>query len=288
MDKLIKIRKLNQLIWAAATNSYIAGFISGRIYSGPLKHLCVPGLNCYSCPGALFSCPIGGLQAVMGSRPFKFSFYIFGFLTAVGALCGRFICGWLCPFGWIQELLHCVPFAKKITTFRFDKQLRYLKYAIFAIFVVALPLLLTDPYGQGEPFFCKLICPAGTLEAGLPLIALNAALRSVAGLLYAYKVILLAAVLFISIMLYRPFCKYLCPLGAVYSLFNPISLQKLAYKAENCTDCGNCARICGMNVDPRRSRASLECIRCGECQRACPSKALRLGIKNRPEQGGMA
>jgi polyferredoxin len=84
-------------------------------------------------------------------------------------------------------------------------------------------------------------------------------------------------------MIYRPFCKYLCPLGAIYSLFNPISLHRLHYKAENCTDCGNCTHACGMNVDPRRSCASLECIRCGECQRACFFNALRLGIKNRPE-----
>jgi polyferredoxin len=283
LAKLIKIRNLIKMLWAAATNSYLVGFISGRIYGGPLKHLCVPGLNCYSCPGALFSCPIGGLQAVMGSRSYKFSFYIFGFLTAMGALCGRFICGWLCPFGWIQELLNRIPFPKKITAFRFDKQLRYLKYAILAVFVIALPLLLTDPYGQGEPFFCKLICPAGTLEAGLPLVALNAALRSTVGFLYAWKVILLTAVLFISIIIYRPFCKFLCPLGALYSLFNPISFQRLSYKADNCTDCGKCMHICGMNVDPRGSRASLECIRCGECQLACPSKALRLCIKNRPE-----
>jgi len=281
LDKLIKFRKIIQLAWAAATNGYLAGFMTGKIYNGPLKHMCVPGLNCYSCPGALFSCPIGGLQAVMGSRSFKFSFYVFGFLTTVGALCGRFICGWLCPFGWIQELLNRIPFPKKITSFRFDKQLRYLKYAVLAVFVVALPLLLTDPYGQGAPFFCKLICPAGTLEAGLPLAALNAALRPLVGLLYAWKVFILVTILFMSMIIYRPFCKYLCPLGAIYSLFNPISLQKLNYKAENCTDCGNCARICGMNVDPRRPHASLECIRCGDCQRACPVKALRLGIKNR-------
>jgi len=281
LDRLIKFRKIIQLAWAAATNGYLAGFMSGKIYSGPLKHMCVPGLNCYSCPGALFSCPVGGLQAVMGSRAFKFSFYVFGFLTTVGALCGRFICGWLCPFGWIQELLNSIPFPKKITSFRFDKQLRYLKYVILAVFVIALPLLLTDPYGQGAPFFCKLICPAGTLEAGLPLVALNAALRPLVGLLYAWKVIILAAILFISVIIYRPFCKYLCPLGAIYSLFNPISFQKLNFNAESCIDCGKCARVCGMNLDPRRPRASLECIRCGDCQRACPVRALRLGVKHR-------
>ncbi len=98
-----------QALWALLTNSYLIGFAQGKIYRGKLKNLCVPGLNCYSCPGALGSCPIGAMQAVIGSWNFKFAFYVAGFLVFFGALMGRFACGWLCPFGLIQELLHNVP-----------------------------------------------------------------------------------------------------------------------------------------------------------------------------------
>ena len=95
-----------QLGWTALTNGYAAGFAKGTIYKGELKRVCVPGLNCYSCPGALGSCPIGSLQAVLGDRDHWFSFYAVGFLLFIGALLGRFVCGWLCPFGLVQDLLH--------------------------------------------------------------------------------------------------------------------------------------------------------------------------------------
>lgn len=163
--------------WAALTNSHVSGFVTGKIYTGKLKNLCVPGLNCYSCPGATGACPIGSLQAVIGSWNFKFAYYVIGFLIFVGAILGRLVCGFLCPFGLIQDLLHKIPFFKKIRTFRGDKLLRKLKYVIFLVFVILLPLFLTDLMGQGAPYFCKLICPAGTLEGGLPLVLLNKAMR---------------------------------------------------------------------------------------------------------------
>ena len=109
-----------QAAWALLTNGYLAGFLDGKIYQGPWKKLCVPGLNCYSCPGALGSCPIGALQAVLSSRNFQFAYYVVGFLLLIGALLGRFVCGFLCPFGWIQDLLHKIPFPRKCKTFRGD------------------------------------------------------------------------------------------------------------------------------------------------------------------------
>lgn len=115
------LRLIVQACFAALTNGYVRGFVEGKIYSGSLKQLCVPGLNCYSCPGALGACPIGALQAVLGSRGRQFSFYAIGFLVAVGALCGRFVCGWLCPFGLFQELVHKIPFPKKLKKLPGDK-----------------------------------------------------------------------------------------------------------------------------------------------------------------------
>lgn len=149
-------------------------------------------------------CPIGALQAVIGSWKFKAAFYISGILIFIGALVGRFVCGWLCPFGLIQELLHKIPFVKKIGSFRGDRLLRKLKYVILVVFVILLPMFLVDMVGQGAPYFCKLICPAGTLEGGLPLVLLNEGLRSAIGWLYAWKNLILVLTLLACIVIYRP------------------------------------------------------------------------------------
>ena len=267
-----------QILWAFLSNSYLAGFAKGRIYQGKLKNLCVPGLNCYSCPGALGSCPVGAMQAVVGSWNFKLAFYVAGFLMFIGALTGRFVCGWLCPFGLIQDLLHKIPFPKKISTFWGDKLLRKLKYVILLVFVILMPMFVVDLLGQGAPYFCKLICPAGTLEGGLPLVLLNKGMRGAIGWLYAWKNVLLVAILFLSVIIYRPFCKYICPLGAVYSLFQPVSVFRYRVDQELCTHCGACAKTCKMQVDPVKSPNHSECIRCGQCKKVCPTGALDYNV----------
>lgn len=267
-----------QILWAFLSNSYLAGFAKGKIYQGKLKNLCVPGLNCYSCPGALGSCPVGAMQAVVGSWNFKLTFYVAGFLMFTGALTGRFVCGWLCPFGLIQDLLHKIPFPKKIGIFPGDRFLRKLKYVIFLVFVILMPMFIVDLLGQGAPYFCKLICPAGTLEGGLPLVLLNKGMRGAIGWLYAWKNVLLVVILVLSVIIYRPFCKYICPLGAVYSLFQPISVFRYRVDQELCTHCGACAKACKMQVDPVKSPNHPECIRCGQCKKVCPTGALDYNV----------
>lgn len=275
------IRLWVQILFAALTNGYVNGFLQSKIYTGPTKALCVPGLNCYSCPGATGACPIGSLQAVIGSWNFKFAYYVIGFLIFVGALLGRLVCGFLCPFGLIQDLLHKIPFFKKIRTFRGDKLLRKLKYVIFLVFVILLPLFLTDVMGQGAPYFCKLICPAGTLEGGLPLVLLNKGMRSAIGWLYLWKNTILLVTVLLSILIYRPFCKYLCPLGAFYSIFNKVSVFRYRIDKEKCVHCGKCASACQMGVNPVETPNSSECIRCGRCRQACPKDAISCGFCGR-------
>lgn len=277
-----------QALWMMLSNSYLTGFMQGRIYRGSLKNLCMPGMNCYSCPGALGACPIGAMQAVIGNWNFKFAFYVAGFLMFVGALIGRFVCGWLCPFGLIQDLLHKIPFPKKIKTFRGDKLLRKLKYVILVIFVILMPLFLVDLLGQGAPYFCKLICPVGTLEGGLPLAILNGTVRSAVGWLYAWKTVLLGVTIVLSMIIYRPFCKYICPLGGIYSIFNPISVFRYRVDREKCTGCGACARVCDMGCDPVKNANDLECIRCGKCKKCCPAGAIICGFREKKQVAGKA
>lgn len=265
---------LVQLAFTALTNGYAAGFAKGSIYKGPGKFICLPGLNCYSCPGALGSCPIGSLQAVIGSGSYRFSFYIAGFLLLFGALFGRLVCGWLCPFGLVQDLLYKIPFVKKLRRLPGDRWLKYLKYVILAGFVIVLPLTVLDIVGQGQPWFCKYICPSGTLFAGIPLIASNPPLRAALGWLFTWKAAILTALLLLSLLVYRPFCRYLCPLGAIYGLFNPAALYRFRIDKEKCTGCGACQKACKLDIPIHQTPNSPECIRCGDCRRACPHGAI--------------
>lgn len=268
------IRHVVQVAFTLVTNGYMAGFTNGTIYTGASKAVCVPGLNCYSCPGAIGSCPIGALQAVLGSRDFKFTFYIAGFLIFVGALIGKLVCGWLCPFGLLQDAIHKIPFVKKLRKLPGDRWLKYLKYGILVGFVILLPLLVTDIIGQGQPWFCKYICPSGTLMAGIPLVAADPGLQDAAGGLFAWKIGILVVLVFLSIAVYRPFCRYLCPLGAVYGLFNKVSLYRLIVDEEKCTKCGACKKACKLDIPVFEQPNSPECIRCGACKKVCPNGAI--------------
>ena len=282
MVKMIKairnrMRLCVQIIFTAVTNGYLFGFLTGKIYTGPTKAACVPGLNCYSCPGALGSCPIGSLQAVLGSRDYKFSFYVAGFLIFFGSLFGRFICGWLCPFGLIQDLLYKIPFFRKRKNLPGHKVLKWMKYVILVLFVILLPLLVVDVIGQGSPWFCQYICPSGTLTAGIPLVLLNESLRNAVGGLFIWKVSLLVLIVVLALWVYRPFCKYLCPLGALYSFFNPVALYRYQVEESDCIKCGKCRKTCKMDIKVWEQPNSPECVRCGDCVKACPTKAIKRG-----------
>ena len=280
-----KFRLTVQLLWIVITNSFVTGFTQGKIYQGQGKKLCLPGLNCYSCPGALGSCPIGALQAVIGTEH-KIPIYVSGMLIFIGALVGRFVCGWLCPFGLVQDLLHKIPFFKKITVFKADRYLRYLKYVILIVFVILLPLFLLDDYGSGTPWFCKYICPSGMLFGGIPLAALNASIRESAGWLFAYKGVILAVTVLLSVMIYRPFCKYICPLGAIYGLFNKVSVLRIRNNESKCIRCGKCEGVCQMNVSVLSDPDSVECIRCGNCVRSCPAESLSMKFSLKNDKSG--
>lgn len=254
------------------TNIHLPNFFRGGIYQGKGKSVCVPGLNCYSCPAASGACPIGSFQAVVGSSKFGFSYYITGFLILLGVLLGRFICGFLCPFGWLQELLHKIP-SKKLSTKKL-KPLTYLKYIILLLTVVLLPALAVNDVGMGDPFFCKYICPQGVLEGAIPLSLVNEGIRAALGTLFVQKLFILLAVVALSILFYRPFCKWICPLGAFYALLNKISLLEIKMDEQKCVSCGKCAASCKMDVDVRKTPNHAECIRCGKCITACPAEAL--------------
>ena len=273
-----KLRLTVQLLFTIVTNGYLYGFLNGKIYRGSLKYVCVPGLNCYSCPGAVAACPIGALQALLNQRGFHVPFAALGFFFVFGSLLGRFVCGWLCPFGLVQDLLHKLPIFKKRKRLPGHRVLKYGKYAVLILLVCAGSLFLWGGFAK-VPAFCKYLCPSGTLLGALPLMGANEALRGQTGGLFFWKLGVLLAIVLLSIKVYRPFCQYLCPLGAVYGWFNRFSLVRIHWEAEGCTRCGACERACPVALSVQEISRSPECIRCGKCADACPENCLRFSGK---------
>lgn len=279
-------RRWFQSIAALVFNLQIPLFFKGRIYQGPAKGVCVPVLNCYSCPAAMGACPVGalqnsmaGLRANLSMAQYQLGLYVAGFLGVVGSLGGRIPCGWLCPFGWLQELLYKVPFPR----IRIPFFLTYLRYIILFVFVIGLPLLLLDAAGYGQTWFCKWICPAGTLEAGIPLVAANSFLRQLTGWLFTWKMGLLVIFLLWMMASMRPFCRTVCPLGTILGFFNRISFFQMSVDDERCTECGVCSRECPVEITPNRTPNHSQCIRCLHCSNSCTYGAISHSLsKPRP------
>lgn len=269
-------RKWIQALGAVAMNGHLGNFRQGHIATGFGKSVCVPVLNCYSCPGAVGACPIGSLQAVAGSGRLMISQYVLGMMLLFGILGGRIYCGYLCPFGLLQELLYRIPLKKWRVPAGIHRIATKIKYLVLLFPVLLLPAVFQDAFGLCTPYFCAWICPAGTLEAGLPLLATNASLRSALGGMFVWKLILAMVFIFLTIRISRFFCRYLCPLGAFYGLLNPVSWYRLECNSSVCTQCKRCTRVCTMAVDPSETPNSPECIRCQDCVAACPEQALRM------------
>lgn len=275
------VRKLIQTFFTFLTNGYVLFPWTKNIYQGSFKIVCSPGLNCYSCPASITYCPLGSIQQLLLGIRFSFETgsyffgsYVFGTIGIIGSLTGRLTCGWLCPFGLLQELLFKIPSWRK---FRTAKPLKYIKYFMLLFFVIVFPLILTDQWGMGKPWFCKFVCPAGTLEAGFPMLALQPDLRATVGVLFYNKLFWMFLFLIWSVFSCRFFCKTTCPLGAFYGLFNKISFLQLHLNEENCTDCGACFQVCPMEIQFNKNVNSPECILCMRClNEACKFDAISL------------
>ncbi len=263
-----------------------------------LKNAPSPVFNCYACPLANTACPIGLIQNIIitGQIPLL-TIAVLGFL---GILLARFFCGYLCPFGFIQDLLFKISKKEK----KIPKWFAHLKYVSLGVLVIILPLIFL------EPVFCKL-CPAGTLEAGIPIVGKEYYLQltkenkdelfqksnkankipkikklrksiqpiisqksnlfdyspilAMVGFLFYLKLLLLFIMMTSSIYFKRPFCK-VCPLGAIYSFFNKINLfNNLKLVKNKCSNCNACLKVCPSGINPVQELNSHECIKCNEC-----------------------
>jgi ferredoxin-type protein NapH len=252
-------RRFSQLVSTITCNSYVATVYTKNISTTAQKGLCVPVLNCHSCPSALFACPIGTIQHF--SAIHAVPYYPAALLALIGIAVGRMGCGWLCPFGFLQDMMYKIRSPK----YSVPGQLRYLKYFFLLTLVLALP------FYTGELWFSKL-CPVGTLTAAIPWAIwdpINPAtglttLPRPPGLLFVFDVIILIGFLGWFVVSSRPFCKTSCPLGAIFAIFNPVSFVKMKVDSA-CDGCGKCQEVCPMDIKIVDDTESLECIRCLAC-----------------------
>jgi ferredoxin-type protein NapH len=227
--------------------------------------MCSPVFHCYACPLATFACPIGVMAQF--SALHVFPFMAIGLLVAAGAAFGTLICGWVCPFGFLQDLVAKVPTPK----FDLPKAAGYMRYVMLIGAVLAIPYF----FGEGHPLFVCRICPAGALEAAVPTMVGQAVAGQQVVWPNAVKLIILGLFLIAIFFMRRPWCRILCPLGAIFSLFNRVSAFFLRFDANECTHCERCHEMCKYGVQPEKTPNDLNCTRCLECTK-CSPEALTL------------
>jgi ferredoxin-type protein NapH len=267
-------RLKTQLVALVALNSYF--------WAPAGKYLCLPVLNCYACSLATTACPIGSLSAFALAQ--QAPYYLVGGLGLAGVTVGRAFCGWACPFGFLQDLLHRLPTRKR----RLPRGANALKYALLLLLVVGAPWALGGgaertgadrvvKQSTGALDYCALICPAGTLEAGVPGLVINPAIRKDMSWKSWLKLALLVGILALAVVSRRSFCRSLCPLGAIMAVTSRVSALRLETDRSGCTRCGECVAACptGARLVPATGgkEATAECLNCLDCVSACPEPA---------------
>jgi ferredoxin-type protein NapH len=217
--------------------------------------VCSPVFHCYSCPLAAFACPIGIFANCSAWHVIPFA--PIGVLFIIASIFGSFVCGWACPFGFLQDLLYKIPTPK----FKLPSWMSAFRYFMLIGLVFAVPYF----YGEGHDlFFCK-ICPAGALEGAAPSMAKAAFNGDKVVWPTTLKISITAAFLVAAVFTWRPWCTVFCPLGAIYSLFDPISVFFLRFRRAQCIDCEICRGKCRDLGEPDFSVDGLRCVRCLEC-----------------------
>ncbi len=254
------------------------GFLLAWLEPLPLQwhSICGPVFHCYSCPLATFGCPIGILANY--SALHVVPLLALGTLLMVGAVFGSLVCGWACPFGLLQDLLGRVPLPK----FRLPGFLGWTRFAVLLALVLALPYF----YGDNRWFFICRLCPAGAVEAAVPVNVQQSIATHAIVWLTSTKAAILIVFLIASILMWRPWCTLFCPLGAVFSVCNYISLMFLRFQPARCNDCELCRDLCKYRGPAERRGSDLRCIRCLECVNC---RALSVGTvfqkKKEPAEG---
>ncbi|MBF0543944.1 MAG: 4Fe-4S binding protein [Candidatus Riflebacteria bacterium] len=302
-------RRIVQIISTLITNPYWQGFLQTTIYKGDLKRICNPGMQCYSCPSSITACPLGALQNALAnfrdtllSGHFNFGFFMVGFFGILGMIFGRFICGFFCPFGFLQDILYKIPTVK----IKLPDWTRHLKYFLFFGLVIFLPIFMSfyqvsfcdelgrlnwypslseNKSGATYPWYCKMVCPVGTFEAGLPKVIGEPEIRESLSFWFQLKWTIMVLFLFLIVVAPRAFCRIGCPIGAIYGFFNKNSLYQLKIDCNSCTKCGLCEKNCPMEIKIHENPGSAECVRCLKCVDECPKNLIKAGFLKNEQTG---
>jgi ferredoxin-type protein NapH len=190
----------------------------------------------------------------------------------VTLLFGRVFCGWICPAGFIYELvdrlrslLHRLGMPPG--DMRLDKRLRF---GVLAAGLAASAL--------GGGLAVSALYPPAVVGRELNYAILGGGVGT--GALF-----LLATLLFDLLVARRGFCRYLCPGGALYSALGRHRLLRVQRQASRCVDCARCSQRCMFALDPMRDRFGQDCSNCGACMAVCPTGALSFGLHRRDREG---
>lgn len=253
MRRLTRLRRISQS----------CGLIFGLFgaFGIGMKHIIFPGLHCHACPFSVTICPIGLLQhkTIFGVIPY----FLLGMIGAYGLFAGRAFCGWFCPFGTVNDLLA----RRKV---RINRALACSKYII-------LLLVAAGAWYYADTLFCR-VCPAAFLSASLPYFFMG---MVPVGRLFLFRMVVLGGVIIGMVFVARLWCRYLCPMGAVFSVFNRISLFHFSLNKQRCTACEVCKDSCVMGLSPQKEIDCADCIKCGVCVDHCPRNAIKLKFSPR-------
>jgi len=282
------LRRIIQVLGVILPNAYFTAWDGDpQIYQGKLKGFIAPILNCYACPSACVSCPAGSAQHFIALR--SFPFFVVGLVGGLAMFLGRSFCGWLCPFGFLQDMMYKLGRKLKLPHIRIPKWMDYGRYLFLILFVIILPFMSSsvevfeDPdtgevfefVEPGQTWFCK-ICPQGALEGGIPQVLIHPELQDVIGRNFTMKMIILGVFLLLFLITKRPFCRVVCPVGAFLGLFNKVSLLHFEVDDHTCKSCDLCYTVCPVEHRIYESPNHPDCIRCGDCVSACPWSAIHV------------
>lgn len=181
---------------------------------------------------------------------------------------GRFFCGWICAFGTMNDIIHII--SEKIFKINYkispkaDSILKYLKYIILLFIIAFMWTLGTNAFSSSSPW------DAFAEITQFPEVINNYSIG------FALLILIMIGAFFIE----RFFCRYLCPLGALFSIISKIRIFKISKPNDKCGKCRLCTFKCSMGIDLYKmdSVKNGECINCLKCVEVCPKKNAKTNV----------
>ena len=223
----------------------------------------------------VLACPLGTAQTFLAAREVYVPLLLgsLGLLVLAAAL-GRVFCSWICPQGLISEAADRLRAALPRVPLGADSDARHRRGRMVLLSVLAVGLAST--FFLGVPVLCY-ICPVG--------IVCRAFVSSTwLGVVGALIVIVLLIVAVEMTLARRGWCRYVCPLGAVYGMCATPRTLRVTRNPKACVGCGSCEADCPMGCSPLKGKIRDTCTNCMACVDSCPEDALKLAFRAPPRR----